>query len=186
MLGYGVCLSFICSIVFVSSLLELTIWHPSYVGVEHRPYEMRAVERRSLLEVLAKPLPSDAIKFNSRVKNIKKPQSAQKYTELELEDGTIIKTKVCFILELFCSCQCHIKVCHIHIGSVSSWWHHMWLLITFFLLTLFFWSSYFYFISKNLQPFGGKGHIQVLCVKNYWDPLVFKKNILINMTTALH
>ena len=81
---------------------------------------MRAVERRFLLEVLAKPLPSDAIKFNSRVKNIKKPQSAQKYTELELEDGTIIKTKVCFILELFYSCQCHIKVCHIHIGSVSS------------------------------------------------------------------
>lgn len=153
MLGYGVCLSFICSIVFVSSLLELTIWHPSDVGVEHRPYEMRAVERRFLLEVLAKPLPSDAIKFNSRVKNIKKPQSAQKYTELELEDGTIIKTKVCFILELFYSCQCHIRVCHIHIGSVSSWWHHMWLLITFFLLTLFFLVFLLLFYFQELATF---------------------------------
>ena len=85
----------------VISLLQLTISHPSYVGVEHRPYEMRAVERRYILEVLAKPLPSDAIKFNSRVKNINKPQSARKYIELELEDGTSIKTKVCFILELF-------------------------------------------------------------------------------------
>lgn len=139
----------ICSIVFVSSFLQLTTWHPSYVGVEYRPYEMRAVERRSLLEVLAKPLPSDAIKFNSQVKNINKPKSARKYTELELENGTIIKTKVCFILELFYSCECHIRVCHINIGSVNSWWHHMWLLRTFFLLTLFFWSSYFYLFLRT-------------------------------------
>ncbi|KAG0606879.1 hypothetical protein M758_9G175700 [Ceratodon purpureus] len=58
------------------------------------PHELRAVERQSLLRVLAEALPSDTIMFNSRVKNIRKPRDMQSLTEVELENNTVIRTKV--------------------------------------------------------------------------------------------
>lgn len=58
------------------------------------PHELRAVERQSLLRVLAEALPSDTIMFNSRVKNIRKPRELQSLTEVELDNSTVIRTKV--------------------------------------------------------------------------------------------
>lgn len=58
------------------------------------PYEVRAVERQALLKALNQALPSDTIMFNSRVKSIRKPRDMQSPTEVELENGNVIKTKV--------------------------------------------------------------------------------------------
>lgn len=60
----------------------------------NRPYEVRAVERQALLKALNQALPSDTIMFNSRVKSIRKPRDMQSPTEVELENGNVIKTKV--------------------------------------------------------------------------------------------
>ncbi|CAA6669798.1 unnamed protein product [Spirodela intermedia] len=54
--------------------------------------EVRAVERRVLLETLASRLPADSISFSSRLKSISKGETMG--TLLELEDGTLIHAKV--------------------------------------------------------------------------------------------
>ncbi|XP_010258756.1 PREDICTED: uncharacterized protein LOC104598413 isoform X2 [Nelumbo nucifera] len=54
--------------------------------------EVRAVERRILLETLANQLPSDAIRFSSKVAKIEKNENGE--TSLQLLDGTQILAKV--------------------------------------------------------------------------------------------
>lgn len=58
-----------------------------------RPYEVRNVERKELLKVLAAPLPDGTVQVNSKVVSIS--QESEGYTDVELEDGTILRTKVC-------------------------------------------------------------------------------------------
>lgn len=54
--------------------------------------EVRAVERRVLLETLASRLPPDAISFSSKLANIERSENGE--TLLELEDGIRISAKV--------------------------------------------------------------------------------------------
>ncbi|CAK9211090.1 unnamed protein product [Sphagnum troendelagicum] len=60
----------------------------------HRPHELRAIERRILLDALAEQLPPGTIRFNSRVKCITKVDGVQGVTHLELQDGTIYSSKI--------------------------------------------------------------------------------------------
>jgi hypothetical protein len=75
----------------------------------HRPHELRAIERRILLDVLAEQLPPGTIRFNSRVKHITKVDGVQGVTRLELQDGTIYSSKVSY--PCVCFCLCHFFVC---------------------------------------------------------------------------
>lgn len=54
--------------------------------------EVRAVERRTLLETLAKRLPPSAISFSSKLETIEKGNKGD--TLLTLEDDTVISAKV--------------------------------------------------------------------------------------------
>ncbi|OIW21172.1 hypothetical protein TanjilG_30495 [Lupinus angustifolius] len=64
----------------------------SFQGTEkHGPCEVHCVRRKILLEVLAKELPGDTIRFKSKVVAI---EESGFYKLLHLADGTIIKTKV--------------------------------------------------------------------------------------------
>ncbi|XP_022762265.1 monooxygenase 2-like [Durio zibethinus] len=54
-------------------------------------YEVRCLQRRLLLETLAKELPSGTIKFSSKVVSI---EESGFFKRVHLADGTIIKTKV--------------------------------------------------------------------------------------------
>lgn len=54
--------------------------------------EVRAVERRLLLETLSSKLPLNSISYSSRVKAIKKQGTGE--TLLELDDGTQLLAKV--------------------------------------------------------------------------------------------
>lgn len=54
--------------------------------------EVRALERRTLLETLAKQLPVDSISFSSKLAKIEKHKDSE--TLLELVDGTRISSKV--------------------------------------------------------------------------------------------
>lgn len=56
--------------------------------------EVRAVERRVLLETLANQLPPETIKFSSKLKTIQ--SNANGDTQLELEDGSKLLAKVLF------------------------------------------------------------------------------------------
>lgn len=57
--------------------------------------EVRAVERRVLLETLASQLPPETIKFSSKLKTIQ--SNANGDTQLELEDGSELLAKVLFL-----------------------------------------------------------------------------------------
>ena len=57
--------------------------------------EVRAVERRLLLETLASQLPPETIKFSSKLKTIQ--SNANGDTQLELEDGSKLLAKVLFL-----------------------------------------------------------------------------------------
>ncbi|WZZ55297.1 hypothetical protein YC2023_055404 [Brassica napus] len=57
--------------------------------------EVRAVERRVLLETLASQLPPETIKFSSKLKTIQ--SNANGDTQLELEDGSKLLAKVLFL-----------------------------------------------------------------------------------------
>jgi hypothetical protein len=61
-----------------------------------RPHELRAIERRILLDALAEQLPPGTIRFNSRVKRIMKVDGVQGVTQLELQDGTVYSSKVSY------------------------------------------------------------------------------------------
>lgn len=54
--------------------------------------EVRAVERRILLETLANQLPSDSISFSSRLANIQREENGE--TLLQLQDGSELSAKV--------------------------------------------------------------------------------------------
>lgn len=54
--------------------------------------EVRAVERGILLETLANQLPSDAIRFSSKLRQIEKTEGDE--TLLQLMDGTQLSAKV--------------------------------------------------------------------------------------------
>ncbi|CAM6046107.1 unnamed protein product [Sphagnum compactum] len=58
------------------------------------PHELRAIERRILLDALAEQLPLGTIRFNSRVKRITKVDGVQGVTQLELQDGTVYSSKI--------------------------------------------------------------------------------------------
>ena len=65
-----------------------------------RSQEVRAVERRILLETLANQLPPDTISYSSKLTKIEKSETSE--TLLELADGTKISAKVlrhsrCFV-----------------------------------------------------------------------------------------
>lgn len=60
----------------------------------NRPHEMRAVERKVLLEALAGQLPEGTIRFKSRVTSIHKSESTVGVTDIELQDGSIFTAKV--------------------------------------------------------------------------------------------
>ncbi|PON97884.1 FAD-binding domain containing protein [Trema orientale] len=59
---------------------------------EDESQEVRAVERRVLLETLANQLPPDSIRFSSKLLTISKPESGG--TMLELVDGTRLSAKI--------------------------------------------------------------------------------------------
>ncbi|XP_009608102.1 monooxygenase 2-like [Nicotiana tomentosiformis] len=59
---------------------------------EDESQEVRAVERRVLLETLASKLPPDAISFSSKLENIERSENGE--TMLELEDGIRISAKI--------------------------------------------------------------------------------------------
>ncbi|XP_024986854.1 monooxygenase 2-like [Cynara cardunculus var. scolymus] len=59
---------------------------------EDQNQEVRAVERRTLLETLAKQLPLDSISFSSKLANIEKQEDGE--TLLELDNGSRISSKV--------------------------------------------------------------------------------------------
>ncbi|XP_059299188.1 monooxygenase 2 [Lycium ferocissimum] len=59
---------------------------------EDESQEVRAVERRVLLETLASKLPPDAISFSSKLANIERSENGE--TLLELEDGIRISAKI--------------------------------------------------------------------------------------------
>ncbi|KAF3627087.1 putative phospholipase A1-Ibeta2, chloroplastic-like [Capsicum annuum] len=59
---------------------------------EDESQEVRAVERRVLLETLASRLPPDAISFSSKLANVERSENGE--TLLELEDGIRISTKI--------------------------------------------------------------------------------------------
>ncbi|KAL3334910.1 hypothetical protein AABB24_031238 [Solanum stoloniferum] len=59
---------------------------------EDESQEVRAVERRVLLETLASRLPPDAISFSSKLANIERSENGE--TLLELEDGICISAKI--------------------------------------------------------------------------------------------
>ncbi|CAH1453085.1 unnamed protein product [Lactuca virosa] len=59
---------------------------------EDQTQEVRAVERRTLLETLAKQLPLDSISFSSKLANIQKHENDE--TLLQLVNGTRISSKV--------------------------------------------------------------------------------------------
>lgn len=56
--------------------------------------EVRAVERRILLETLANQLPADAISFSSRLATITRTETGE--TLLQLDDGTRLLAKVAY------------------------------------------------------------------------------------------
>lgn len=64
----------------------------SVFGAYGNSQEVRAVERRTLLETLAKQLPADCISFSSKLANIQKYENGE--TLLELVNGTRISSKV--------------------------------------------------------------------------------------------
>lgn len=59
---------------------------------EDESQEVRAVERGILLETLANQLPSDAIRFSSKLRQIEKTESGE--TLLQLMDGTQLSAKI--------------------------------------------------------------------------------------------
>jgi hypothetical protein len=63
---------------------------------------VRAVHRKALLEALAEELPPDTIRFSSKLASISSDtlEDSSKATFLHLEDGTIIKAKVCKLISV--------------------------------------------------------------------------------------
>ncbi|XP_027081551.1 monooxygenase 2 isoform X1 [Coffea eugenioides] len=59
---------------------------------EDESQEVRAVERRILLETLANQLPSDSVSFSSRLVNIQREENGE--TKLQLQDGSELSAKV--------------------------------------------------------------------------------------------
>lgn len=57
-----------------------------------RDVELRPVDRKVLLEALEEPLPHGTVCYNARVIGVRKIDGA--YTEVELQDGSTIQTKV--------------------------------------------------------------------------------------------
>ncbi|MBA0603877.1 hypothetical protein Gorai_002067 [Gossypium raimondii] len=74
------------SILVASTFLDQPASEISYKG-----HEIRCLQRRLLLETLAKELPSDTIRFSSKVVSI---DESGFFKRLHLSDGTILKTKV--------------------------------------------------------------------------------------------
>ncbi|MBA0848304.1 hypothetical protein Goshw_000323 [Gossypium schwendimanii] len=74
------------SILVASTFLDQPASEISYKG-----HEIRCLQRRLLLETLAKELPSDTIRFSSKVVSI---EESGFFKRLHLSDGTILKTKV--------------------------------------------------------------------------------------------
>ncbi|KAG9454462.1 hypothetical protein H6P81_007366 [Aristolochia fimbriata] len=65
----------------------------SFTFQEESPgQEIRAVERRLLLETLANELPADSIRFSSKLKRIKRSETGD--VSLELEDGTQLMSQI--------------------------------------------------------------------------------------------
>ncbi len=61
---------------------------------------MRCMERKLLLEAIARQVPQGTIRLNSRVTNIKKSEASPNVTNLELEDGSTYSAKVWLILNV--------------------------------------------------------------------------------------
>ena len=61
---------------------------------------MRAVDRRFLVEALARELPEGTIQYNSRVSGIKKSESRTGITDVKLQDGSTYSAKVCHCASL--------------------------------------------------------------------------------------
>ncbi|KAL1176535.1 hypothetical protein V6Z11_A04G165200 [Gossypium hirsutum] len=76
------------SIVVASTFLE----KPAVSEMSFKGHDIRCVQRRSLLETLAKELPNGTIRFSSKVVSI--DESDDHFKRLHLADGTILKTKV--------------------------------------------------------------------------------------------
>ncbi|XVF45563.1 hypothetical protein PTKIN_Ptkin02bG0216100 [Pterospermum kingtungense] len=74
------------SIVVASTFSDKPASEISFKG-----YELRCVQRRLLLETLAKELPSGTIRFSSKVVSI---EESGYFKRVHLADGTILKTKV--------------------------------------------------------------------------------------------
>lgn len=71
--------------------------HVLYIYINSQ--EVRAVERRVLLETLASQLPPQTIKFSSKLKTIQ--SNANGDTQLELEDGSKLLAKVFIVPEYY-------------------------------------------------------------------------------------
>ncbi|MBA0666814.1 hypothetical protein Goklo_003179, partial [Gossypium klotzschianum] len=76
------------SIVVASTVLE----KPAVSEMSFKGHDIRCVQRRLLLETLAKELPNGTIRFSSKVVSI--DESENHFKRLHLADGAILKTKV--------------------------------------------------------------------------------------------
>ncbi|XP_012460502.1 monooxygenase 2 isoform X3 [Gossypium raimondii] len=76
------------SIVVASTVLE----KPAVSEMSFKGHDIRCVQRRLLLETLAKELPNGTIRFSSKVVSI--DESEDHFKRLHLADGAILKTKV--------------------------------------------------------------------------------------------
>ncbi|MCL7051637.1 hypothetical protein MKW94_028544 [Papaver nudicaule] len=70
----------------------------NYKGEEWQATGLRAIHRRALLEALLEELPTDAVRFSSKLRSVEKAKTRQDNDSLgvivHLEDGTSIHTKV--------------------------------------------------------------------------------------------
>ncbi|XWS62623.1 hypothetical protein CRYUN_Cryun06bG0027100 [Craigia yunnanensis] len=78
-------------VLLTSILVASTFLDKPATEILFKGYEVRCLQRRLLLETLAKELPSGTIRFSSKVVSV---EESGYFKEVLLADGTILKTKV--------------------------------------------------------------------------------------------
>ncbi|KAK6922873.1 FAD-binding domain [Dillenia turbinata] len=77
---------------FITNIASGITREVSFTETEGQGLGPRAVHRKALLEALAEELPNDSIRFSSKLTSIKQHDPSN--ILIQLDDGTIIKTKV--------------------------------------------------------------------------------------------
>ena len=104
-------------------------WFNLLIKLRWSSQEVRAVERRILLETLANQLPSDSVSFSSRLVNIQREENGE--TKLQLQDGSELSAKVAWLASFF-SWNCCIPYSSYSIqrsdispGGDRLWWNRV-------------------------------------------------------------